>query len=87
MIPSYGNRRTPGTPISFSVLSWDIMLLYRHIMMSVNPRPRMIVTIMQLVPTLRAHIIALVTMGSMEMGLCVMVGSQNLYMLVEFKCF
>ena len=30
MISSYGNRRTPGTPISFSVLSWDIMLLYRH---------------------------------------------------------
>ena len=56
-------------------------------MVSVNHRLRMIVTIMQLVPTLRAHIIALVTMGSMEMGLCVMVGSQNLYMLVEFKCF
>ena len=31
MISSYGNRRTPETPISFSVLSWDIMLLYRHI--------------------------------------------------------
>ena len=56
-------------------------------MMSVNPRLRMFVTIMQLVPTLRAHIIALVTMGSKEMGLCVMIGSQNSYMLVEFKCF
>ena len=46
-------------------------------MMSVNPRPRMIVTIMQLVPTLRAHIIALVIMGSMEMERPVMVGTQN----------
>ena len=45
-------------------------------MMSVNPRPRMIVTIMQLVPIMRAHIIALVIMGSMEMELRVMVSAQ-----------
>ena len=44
--------------------------------MSVNPRLRMTVTLMQLAPTLTAHIIALVIMGLMEMELRVMVGAQ-----------
>ena len=44
--------------------------------MSVTPHLTMIATIMQRVPPLKVHMIVLVMMGSMEMGLCVMVGTQ-----------